>query len=100
MEIYSDYKRWIFEEIDKFKIIQSEVRSHDSYMTSFSVAANRRKRKQKDPPQDYYHQGNKSSYGKSAITVGKVPVTCHVIAKPDADTDLVLKKATDYTERQ
>ncbi|KAM5568124.1 hypothetical protein ABKV19_015938 [Rosa sericea] len=73
--IYSDHKSWIFEDIDKLKIIRSDVPSLDSYMTSFSVAANRRKSKQKAPPQDYYHHGNKSSYGKSNIPASGIKPT-------------------------
>lgn len=35
-----------------------------------------------------------------AITVGKVLLACHVIAKPDADTDMVLEKVIDYIKRE
>ncbi|XP_050376365.1 metal tolerance protein 1-like [Argentina anserina] len=35
-----------------------------------------------------------------AITVGKVLLACHVIAKSDADTDIVLEKVIDYIKRE
>ncbi|KAL6182762.1 hypothetical protein ACLB2K_044175 [Fragaria x ananassa] len=35
-----------------------------------------------------------------AITVGKVLLACHVIARPDADTDMVLEKVIDYIKRE
>ncbi|KAB2621145.1 metal tolerance protein 1-like [Pyrus ussuriensis x Pyrus communis] len=34
-----------------------------------------------------------------AITVGKVLMACHVIVKPDANAEMVLKKVIDYVKR-
>ncbi|CAN6727771.1 unnamed protein product [Malus baccata var. baccata] len=34
-----------------------------------------------------------------AITVGKVLIACHVIVKPDANAEMVLKKVIDYVKR-
>ncbi|CAN6550174.1 unnamed protein product [Malus baccata var. baccata] len=34
-----------------------------------------------------------------AITVGKVIMACHVIVKPDANAEMVLKKVIDYVKR-
>ncbi|OMO79912.1 Cation efflux protein [Corchorus capsularis] len=35
-----------------------------------------------------------------AITVGKVLLACHVLVKPEADTDMVLNKVIDYINRE